>query len=118
MNQLTVGHLGEDLACNYLTSRNYKILERNYHLGRLELDIVAAKNGQIFLLEIKTRSYQQLAGSETLISKAQMANLKKAANRYAALNRINFNLIHFDLILIIIDRQKNSARLKHYRDIF
>ncbi len=118
MNKLSVGHLGEDLACNYLTIKGYQILERNYHLGRLELDIVAAKNGQIFLLEIKTRSYRQLVSSEALISKAQMANLKKAANRYAALNRINFNLIHFDLILVVINHQKNSARLKHYRDIF
>lgn len=118
MTELTTGRIGENLACNYLISKGYQILERNFHLGRLELDIIAARNGQIFLLEIKTRSCQQRADSETLINKKQMANLKKAAKQYAALKKINFNLIHFDLILVAIDHQQNSAQIKHYRDIF
>ncbi|QQG52401.1 MAG: YraN family protein [Candidatus Falkowbacteria bacterium] len=118
MDKLTTGHLGENLACNYLKSQNYQILERNFHLGRLELDIIAAKNGQLFLLEIKTRGCPQRPDSEALISKKQIANLKKAAKHYAALKQINFNLVHFDLILVTIDRQKSSAKIKHYLDIF
>jgi putative endonuclease len=118
MTKLAIGRLGEDLACNYLVNKNYQILKRNYRLGHLELDIIAIKNGEFFLLEIKTRCEQQSKTAETLISKAQITNLKKAAIRYAALHQINFNLIHFDLILIILNHQKKSAQLKHYRDIF
>lgn len=118
MTKLTTGRAGEKLAYNYLISKGYKILERNFHLGRLELDIIATKNGQLFLLEIKTRSYPQRTDSETLISKKQIVNLKKAARCYAALKQINFNLIHFDLILITIDPRQKSAQIKHYRDIF
>ncbi|HZJ40906.1 MAG TPA: YraN family protein [Candidatus Saccharimonadales bacterium] len=113
-----IGHFGENLACAYLQNKNYQILERNYHLGHLELDIISSKDGQIFLFEIKTRRYLQTKIEETLISKNQIANLKKAAIRYAANQRLNFNLIHFDLILIILNYQQNRAQFKHYRDIF
>jgi putative endonuclease len=113
-----IGHFGEDVACNYLQTKNYRILKRNYRLGRLELDIIAEKDGQFFLFEIKTRRYHQTKIEEALISRAQIANLKKAARRYATKFQLNFTLIHFDLILIIITQKQDSVKLKHYRNIF
>ena len=113
-----IGHFGENVACTYLQTKNYQIIERNYRLGRLELDIIAKKDGQFFLFEIKTRRYYQAGTNEALISRAQIANLKKAARRYAAKFQLNFSLIHFDLILIIISQQQDSVKLKHYQNIF
>lgn len=118
MDKKTTGNFGENVACNYLQTKNYQILERNYRLGHLELDIVAKKDGQFFLFEIKTRRYHQTESGESLISNRQMANLKKAARCYAVKFQISFTLIHFDLILIIVNRQQNSVKLKHYQNIF
>lgn len=35
------GILGEQEACTYLSKGNYRILERNWHSGHLEVDIIA-----------------------------------------------------------------------------
>jgi putative endonuclease len=113
-----IGHFGENLACNYLKTKNYQILERNYRLGHLELDLIAKKDSQFFLFEIKTRRYYQTKSGEALISKVQTANLKKAARLYAAKNNLNFTLIHFDLILIIADYKQGAVKLEHYQNIF
>jgi putative endonuclease len=113
-----IGQFGENLANTYLQTKKYQILERNYRLGHLELDIVAKKDGQFFLFEIKTRRYHQTNIGEALISKGQIENLKKAARRYAAKFHLNFTLIHFDLIVIIVNQQQNSVKLKHYQNIF
>lgn len=51
----TLGARGEEEAVQYLTSRGYRVLERNWKTKRGELDIVASKNGVIIFIEVKTR---------------------------------------------------------------
>jgi putative endonuclease len=53
-----LGAEGEEIACNYLRSRNFDIRERNVRLGRFELDIVAYDQAEkmIVFVEVKTRT--------------------------------------------------------------
>ena len=37
----TIGNEAEDLACNYLYSKGWEILDRNYYAGHAEVDIIA-----------------------------------------------------------------------------
>ena len=36
-----LGKIGEELAVEYLTDKGYQILERNWHSGHKEIDIIA-----------------------------------------------------------------------------
>ena len=36
-----IGHLGEDATCEYLKKNGYKIVERNWRLGNIEIDVIA-----------------------------------------------------------------------------
>jgi len=38
---------GERLAVNYLMNKGYRILERNYRVGKLEVDLIIEKGGVI-----------------------------------------------------------------------
>lgn len=118
MNKKILGYFGEDLASRYLNQRGYQIIAHNYRLGHLELDLIAVKNERLTILEIKTRLQENLIINDSLVSRQQIINLKKAAKIYAANLKIDFDLIHFDLMLIILDRSRKKARIKHYLDIF
>lgn len=49
------GKQGEDLACEYLRNKRYKIIERNYRKPWGELDIVAKDSvGTLVFVEVKT----------------------------------------------------------------
>jgi len=48
------GDLGEQIAANYLISKGYSVLERNYWRPWGEIDLVAEKNGELFFFEVKT----------------------------------------------------------------
>ncbi len=50
-----LGNHAEDLVYNYLKSKNYNILTRNYWTPYGELDIVAAKNKTIYVVEVRSR---------------------------------------------------------------
>ena len=50
-----LGKEGEEAASAYLSSRGYRIRHRNWHVGKLELDIIAEKDGEMIVVEVKTR---------------------------------------------------------------
>ena len=50
-----LGKEGEEAASAYLSSRGYRIRHRNWHVGKLELDIIAEKDGELIVVEVKTR---------------------------------------------------------------
>ena len=50
------GKQGEERARAYLLSKGYKLRETNWSCGKLELDIVAERDGVLVVVEVKTRS--------------------------------------------------------------
>ena len=52
------GNLAEDLAADYLTQKNYKILVRNFRYQKAEIDIVTEFEELIVVVEVKARSYK------------------------------------------------------------
>lgn len=48
-----LGKAGEDAAVDYLERHDYVIRHRNWRKGHFELDIVAAKNGELIIVEVK-----------------------------------------------------------------
>ncbi|MBI4085425.1 MAG: YraN family protein [Candidatus Liptonbacteria bacterium] len=63
MDKSATGKLGEDLACEYLVDKGYKILKRNYRRPWGELDIVArAKNNVLVFVEVKALSENPAGG--------------------------------------------------------
>ena len=49
------GKWGEDIAANYMLEHGFEILERNWRHGRMEIDIIAQKEGVLYFVEVKSR---------------------------------------------------------------
>jgi len=128
-----VGELGEDLACEYLVRKGYKILARNYREKLGEIDIVArAKDRTLVFVEVKTfksASGTDAEGDELMpednLTKGKLGRLKKACQSFLAKNEA---LLYekrgwrIDLLAIEIGRGpvdvKNPAnKIRHYENI-
>lgn len=61
-NNIELGFLGEDIACQYLIENKYKIIERNYRKPWGEIDVIAKSPDKILVfVEVKTiRQYGNL----------------------------------------------------------
>ena len=92
-----IGKLGEDLACEYLENKGFKIIERNYRRKWGELDIVAKdpKNVLVFI-EVKALRFGNSAIAELFnaanqddllpeenLTAAKLKKLKRTASLYA-----------------------------------
>ena len=52
----TIGKIGEKAAARYLKRHGFRILSKNAHCGKNELDLVAADKTNILFVEVKTRT--------------------------------------------------------------
>ncbi len=60
-NTTEIGRYGESVACYYLQSKKYKILEQNFYASHNEIDIIAENKKYIIFVEVKTRSCSSLS---------------------------------------------------------
>jgi putative endonuclease len=56
MHPHQLGRRSEDIACAYLISRGWEILDRNYRAGHKEIDIIARFANTIAFVEVKARA--------------------------------------------------------------
>jgi putative endonuclease len=93
------GNWGEQLACQWLESKGYTILHRNWRHGRDEIDIVARDNGFLVVVEVKTRSSARWGNPELAVGPAKQRNLMRAADELLFHTPGNLEL-RFDVISI------------------
>lgn len=82
MTNQEIGILGEDAATDLLQQKGYAILERNYRLNHLEVDIIALKDGILVFVEVKTRAADYLVAPQDAVNRQKQKLIINAANGY------------------------------------
>ena len=95
-----LGQIGEEEACRYLIRKGYTLLDRNWRIGHLELDIIAEWYGEIIFVEVKTRSNENFAPALWAIDDEKMKNLRLAAGHYLHIHDLD-QPIRFDVITVV-----------------
>ncbi|MCQ2974545.1 MAG: YraN family protein [Bacteroidales bacterium] len=113
---LEIGNLGEDSACEYLSKNGYTILERNWHAGSLEIDIIALKKDILAIVEVKTRSANFMVSPQSAVTKSKQRNLVKATEIYVE-KKCRTEEIRFDIISVIIN-QGIVTNIEHIESAF
>lgn len=113
----TLGKVGEDAACSYLSAKGYAIVERNARIGHLEIDIVAMSGTRLVCVEVKTRTDDSgLSGIEG-ITRTKMQGLVRAADAYVKSRELPFE-VQFDILLVNADHNGGIVGIEHIPDAF
>lgn len=110
-----LGKEGEQKAINYLLRNGYVIRHHNWKSGRYELDIVARKDDELVVFEVKTRRNREYAHPTDAINDRKIRNIVAATDTYIRTFNIPFS-IRFDIISIIYDGIKTE--IEHIEDAF
>jgi putative endonuclease len=115
MNTREIGEKAETLARQHLRKLGYKILDKNWHHGHLELDIVAQHNNMLVVVEVKARTGLRYEHPSEAVTNTKIKRIVEAADAYLIENNINMGT-RFDVITVIF--YKKGHELEHFVDAF
>lgn len=110
------GRQGQKIAEEYLTASHYQILEKNFRLSHLEIDIIALdkSDSSLVFCEVKTRTSALL---DINLKQNQIQRLKKAMVLYTQKHGFSVDKCRLDYIEIFLRSKNSLANLRHLKDI-
>lgn len=110
-----LGAEGEELAAGYLLKNGYTILDRNWHCGRKELDIVARRDGQLVIVEVKSRTDSRFGSPEDSVTDRKIRRIVSSTDAYIRLNAIDLP-VRFDIITVTFN--DGNPAVEHIENAF
>ena len=122
-SKASIGKKGERLAARFLRRAGYRVVARNRHFGKNELDLVVKDKAYLVFVEVKTRTADSpsafTARPAEAVDREKRARTADAARAYLKENPSPL-CPRFDVIEVYLDRAKRLRLLKlnHIIDAF
>lgn len=114
---INIGAQGENLARNWLQNQGFEILEHNYRLRNLEVDIIARRGQFVHFIEVKTRSSTNFGEPEDFVDSSKLERMKIVAVQYLE-ERPQLQKLWPQYDIIAITWKNNSPQIHYINDIF
>jgi putative endonuclease len=113
------GSRGEELAAQFLVSRGYRILERNFRCKGGEVDIVARDplDKSLVFVEVKARRSLSYGVPQLAVTPFKQRQISKAALSWLSRNRLHDTNARFDVIAILLHTDSPDT-IEHIRNAF
>lgn len=112
-NQRT-GALGEDMALAYLEKKGYKMVERNYRAGKVEIDLIVSLERLLVFVEVKCR-FNAIIEPEQAVDRSKQLKIANAANSYLIKRNI-IDPVRFDIVTVHF--RQGKTEITHFEDAF
>jgi ribonuclease HII len=103
----------ETAMANYLVSKGFNILERNWKTKFCEIDIVAEKDGTIYFIEVKHRKTTRQGGGIGAVTPKKLHKMTFAAQLYAKAKRLE----GVDMRLVVATTVGSPPELENYIEL-
>jgi putative endonuclease len=118
VNNKELGNLGESIACDYLLTQGYHIIQRNFSCKVGELDIIASDNDVLVFIEVKTRTSDRFGLPSEAVSYSKQKKIAKTALSYIAYKKLFDYMSRFDVIEVSIDEAQGTHQINLIKDAF
>ena len=110
LNTSRIGEMGEQMACDFLLTRGHHILDRNWHAGHLELDIVSEASDGLHFVEVKARTTPVTTTVLDQVTPAKQKRISAAANQYLHKKNLDGKEVFFDIVSVLFDGAETVVR--------
>ena len=109
-----IGIKGEEEASKILEEKGFRIVERNWRMGHLEIDLIAESKKEIVFAEVKARTttFGNIQPEE-YVDENKKRRMIAAGNAYIK-HRKTDKVLRFDIIGILVDPQTNNVVYKNH----
>ena len=114
-----VGRLGEDIACQFLERKGFRVIAKNYRKPWGEIDIIAEKGRTVRFVEVKAVSRESLPdGSremdyrpEEMVDRRKLRKLARTASLYMEVHK-DKREFQIDVVGVIMIMASRTARCR------
>jgi len=110
-----LGDIGENIACEFLVKRGFKIIDRNYLRKWGEIDIVAEKEGILRFIEVKSVSADTYRPEENM-HPGKLKRLSRVIQTYLLSKKIDKDW-QLDLITVRLEMKTRLAKVEIIENI-
>lgn len=112
-----IGKLGENLSCNYLIKKGYKILDKNFSCKQGEIDIIAISDSkELVFIEVKTRSNLKYGSPSDAVTNYKQKHIVLSSKYYIYLYDFNNINVRYDVIEIFL--YNSTYKINHIKNAF
>jgi len=86
INTRKTGKKYEEMAADYLQSRGYEILKKNYHCSYGEIDVIARSGEYLVFVEVKYRGSSAYGSPGEAVDRRKQRRISRAALSYYGRN--------------------------------
>jgi len=104
-NNKEKGALGENMAVNYLKSKGYKIIDRNYRTSIGEIDIIAIKDNILAFIEVKSRTNLNYGYPYEAVNWKKQEKIIKSSYIYMKHKNLYEYQIRYDIIEVYLQKE-------------
>ena len=115
MTKDELGKWGEDFASNFLLQNGYSLVKRNVRFKKYEVDIIAEKDDELIVVEVKARNTAEIGEPWRAVTKSKQRQIITVADYYVQKNQIDKN-VRFDIISIVHNSYRTN--LEHIAGAF
>jgi len=117
VNKIQQGNQGEDIACDFLKKKGYKIVERNFRIRGGEIDIIALEDSALVYIEVKTRKNYNYGRPEEAVTLRKIKFIERTAKFYRN-NRKYLKLPDLERIDVVsVDNLGSIPKIKLFKNI-
>lgn len=109
-----LGKEGEEIAEQYLISKGYEIIEKNFTCKAGEIDIIALDKIEYVFIEVKTRRNKSYGTPGEAVHNIKQKHLYKAVKYYVHIHNLENNFIRIDVIEVM--KKYNRYKINHIKN--
>lgn len=107
------GQTGEKLAADYLKKHGFKLLAQNYKTKIGEIDLLAKNNGDIVIVEVKTKSTNRFGEGFEMVNFFKRRKLLQLAK----LAQIKYPDKTVRIDVVSVDLSGEKPKIEHFKNI-
>ena len=111
-----LGEVGEKVAEDFLKSKGYSVIERNYKNKYGEIDLICRENKKIIFIEVKARYENQIGNPEDALNKKKIKKIFKNAEAYLFFKGEDAES-RVEAVCVFFDAENKIKDIRHYEEI-
>ena len=105
-DRIKIGHAAESAVVSLLKERGCIILDRNVSDRMGEIDLIAQKGRQIFVVEVRSRRHATFDDCLDSIGGVKRGRVRSTARRWIAKNDLEFEEIRLCVVAVVWNSDK------------